>query len=379
MPDVLIVAGEPSGDVLGGELAGALLGFRPDLRFFGATGPALEAAGAERVVSTSTLSVMGLTEVLGHLPTALRAMRKLEREAVARGVAGAVLVDSPDFNLRLAGRLAGHGIPVVQYVAPTVWAWRPGRIRILRKAVRRVLLTLPFEPAIYAGTGVDAVYVGHPAADQIPRPLPDRDAVAERAGLPVEARWVALLPGSRKAELTRLGVPFSRVASRIAREVPDVAFLAPVAAGVPAAAVAAALAGGPPVVLVREGRLEALGHCQAAVAASGTASLELALLGIPHVVAYRVSALTFGAARLLVRVEHAALPNLIAGRTVVPEFLQDALEPEAVAAPVLTWLGDEDARAEVVRELAGVAEAVGAPGVAGRAARATLDALDLAF
>ncbi|MGH7550564.1 MAG: lipid-A-disaccharide synthase [Gemmatimonadota bacterium] len=379
MPDVLIVAGEPSGDILAGELVLAARRLRPVIRCFGATGPTLEAAGAERIVPTSTLSVMGLTEVVGRLPAAVRAMRRLERAALERSAIGAVLVDSPDFNLRLAGRLSRRGIPVVQYVAPTVWAWRPGRTRALERAVRRVLLTLPFEAEAFSGSDIDAVYVGHPAIDRIPRPLPDREAVADRAGLPVAARWVALLPGSREPELARLGAPFAKAAARIAERVSDVAFLAPVAAGVAAGMVGEALAGGPSVTLVERDRLDAIGHCQAAIAASGTASLELALLGVPHVAAYRVSALTFAAARLLVRVEHVALPNLIAGKTVVPELLQGAVQPVAMAAPILTWLGDEDAREEVVVELAGVREAVGPPGVAERAARAALDAMDLAL
>ncbi len=379
MPDVLIVAGEPSGDILAGELVLAVRRLRPDIRFFGATGPTLEAAGAERIVPTSTLSVMGLTEVVGRLPAAVRAMRRLERAALERSAIGAVLVDSPDFNLRLAGRLSRRGIPVVQYVAPTVWAWRPGRTRALERAVRRVLLTLPFEAEAFSGSDIDAVYVGHPAIDRIQRPLPDREAVADRAGLPVAARWVALLPGSREPELARLGAPFAKAAARMAERVSDVAFLAPVAAGVAAGMVGEALAGGPSVTLVERDRLDAIGHCQAAIAASGTASLELALLGVPHVAAYRVSALTFAAARLLVRVEHVALPNLIAGKTVVPELLQGAVQPVAMAAPILTWLGDEDAREEVVVELAGVREAVGPPGVAERAARAALDAMDLAL
>ncbi|MGH7572508.1 MAG: lipid-A-disaccharide synthase, partial [Gemmatimonadota bacterium] len=183
MPNVLIVAGEPSGDVLAGELVLAARRLRPDVRFFGATGPTLEAAGSERVVPTAALSVMGLTEVVGRLPAAFRAMRRLERAAVERSAIGAVLVDSPDFNLRLARRLARRRIPVVQYVAPTVWAWRPGRMRILERAVRRVLLTLPFEAEAYSGSDVDAIYVGHPAADRIPRPLPDREAIADRTGL----------------------------------------------------------------------------------------------------------------------------------------------------------------------------------------------------
>jgi len=154
-------------------------------------------------------------------------------------------------------------------------------------------------------------------------------------------------------------------------------FVAPVAPGVDPCRVAESLSGGAPVTLVQDGRHEVLAHCVAAVAASGTASLELALLGVPHVVAYRVSALTWRAARLLVRVDHVALPNLIAGKAIVPEFLQGAVRPPAIAEPVLTWLADEDARAEVVRELAQVREAIGPPGVAGRAARETLDAFGL--
>jgi lipid-A-disaccharide synthase len=379
VPDVLIVAGEPSGDALAGELVRAAGEMRPDVRFFGATGPELESAGAERVLPTSTLSAMGLTEVVGKLPAALKALSTLERAAVERPAAGAVLVDSPDFNLRLARRLARRGVPVVQYVAPTVWAWRRGRIRAVRRYVRRLLVTLPFEAEAYREVGVDAVYVGHPAADRIPRPLPPRSEVAQRAGLPASRRWVALLPGSRAAELQRLGGPFAAAAARIDARVPDAAFLAPVAPGVDLERVAEALSGGPPVALVRHNRHEVLAHCVAAVAASGTASLELALLGVPHVVAYRVSAVTWGAARLLVRVDHVALPNLIAGKAIVPEFLQGAARAAAIASPVLTWLADEAARAEVVRELTLVGEAIGPPGVAGRAAREALDALGLAL
>ena len=379
MPDVLIVAGEPSGDALAGELVRAASELRPDVRFFGATGPELESAGAERVLPTSTLSTMGLTEVVGKLPAALKALSTLERAAVERPAAGAILVDSPDFNLRLARRLARRGVPVVQYVAPTVWAWRRGRTRAVRRYVRRLIVTLPFEAEGYREAGVDAVYVGHPALDRIPRPLPARSEVAARAGLPSGRRWVALLPGSRAAELERLGGPFAAAAARIAARVPDAAFLSPVAPGVDPERVAEALTGGPAVALVQRGRHEVLAHCVAAVAASGTASLELALLGVPHVVAYRVSALTWGAARLLVRVDHVALPNLIAGKAIVPEFLQGAARAAAIAGPVLTWLADEAARAEVVRELTRVREAIGPPGVAGRAAREALNALALAL
>lgn len=379
MPDVLIVAGEPSGDALAGELVRAAGELRPDVRFFGVTGPELEGAGAERVLPTSTLSAMGLTEVLGRLPAALSALRRLERAALERPAAGAVLVDAPDFNLRLARRLARHGLPVVQYVAPTVWAWRRGRIRAVRRAVRRLLVTLPFEAESFRGAGVDVVHVGHPAADRIPRPLPPRAEVAARAALPADRRWVALLPGSRATELDRLGGHFAAAAARIAERVQDVTFLAPVAPGVDPERVAGSLSGGPRVALVRHDRHAVLAHCAAALAASGTASLELALLGVPHVVAYQVSPATWQAARLLVHVEHVALPNLIAGKTIVPEFLQGRVEAASIAGPVLTWLADEAAREDAVRELDAVRVAVGPSGVADRAARSALDALGLAL
>lgn len=378
MPEVLIVAGEPSGDALAAELVEAAREIAPGVGYFGATGPELERAGAERVVATSELAVMGLVEVVRHLPAVWRAMGRLEEAAAERRPAGAILVDSPDFNLRLAARLHRLGVPVVQYVSPTVWAWRAGRVATLERNVRRLLLTLPFEAEVYAGTGVDAVYVGHPAADRIPDPPAPRAAVAARWRLPEGAPWVALVPGSRAGELARMGPLLAATAARIREARPEVAFLAPVAPGVSPEAVLDALAGGPPVTAVDRDRFHALAHAAAAVATSGTASLELALLGVPHVVAYRMAGVTFQAARALVRVDHIALPNLIAGRRVVPEFVQSAATPDAVAAPVLTWLSEAAAAADARQALEDVKAAVGPPGTARRAAMAALEALGLA-
>ncbi|HUP02267.1 MAG TPA: lipid-A-disaccharide synthase [Gemmatimonadota bacterium] len=373
------MAGEPSGDQLGGELAEAVIRMRPDVRFFGATGPALEAAGAERVIATGELSVMGLTEVARTLPAAWRAIGRLEREAADRRPAGAILIDAPDFNLRLARRLHSRGIRVVQYVSPTVWAWRPGRVDVIARTVRRLLVTLPFELQTYEGTGVDTVYVGNPAVDRVAAAIPlPREAVARELGVDPAAPWVALLPGSRRSEIERLGPRFAAAAATILESVPAAEFFAPVAPGLDPPEVARALSGGPPVRLAPAGRRNAaLAHAAAAITASGTASLELALLGVPHVVAYRVSPLTWGIARLLVRTEHVALPNLILGRRVVPELLQGAARPEALAAPIVTWLEDPQARAAVQVDLAAVGRALGPPGVARRAARAALEALGL--
>ena len=378
IPEILIAAGEPSGDALAAELVRAAASIAPDVRFFGMTGPELEAAGAERVVASEAIAVMGLVEVVGRLPAAWRALAELEATTVGRGAAGAILVDSPDFNLRLARRLARRGIPVVQVVSPTVWAWRPGRIGILRRAVRRLLVTLPFEAQVYRGTGVDAVYVGNPVVDRVPVSPAPRDTVARRIGAVAAAPWVAILPGSRASELARIGPILARAARHVREAVPTIEIVVPVAPGVDPDAVQRALAEGPPVRLVTDGRFEALAHCEVGIAKSGTGSLELAVLGVPHVVAWAGAPVTWWAARLLVRgIEHVALPNLIAGKRVVPEFLQGAARPQAIAAPVITWLTRPEARAEALGELAAVREALGPPGFANRAARAALEALEV--
>ncbi|MDX1661945.1 MAG: lipid-A-disaccharide synthase, partial [Gemmatimonadota bacterium] len=266
-------------------------------------------------------------------------------------------------------------VPVVQYVAPTVWAWRSGRVKTIRRHVRRLLVTLPFEPEVYAGSGVDAVYVGNPAADRIPADPPAKAEVADRLGADADVPWVGLVPGSREAEIGRMGPLLAAAGMRVREACPSAELVVPLAPGVEAATVADALEDAPAVRVVSEKRLEALSACQAAIATSGTVSLELALLGVPHAVAYRTSTVEWAIARALVHVDHVALPNLIAGRTVVPEYLQSAATPEALAAPVVTWLAEPEARAAVVAELAAVQEAVGPSGTAGRAATAALEAL----
>ncbi len=337
----------------------------------------MEAAGARRVMAASEIAAMGIAEVAGRLMAARRALSNLEVEAVARGAAGAILVDAPDFNLRLAERLARRGIPVVQVVSPTVWAWRKGRIRTLERSVRRLIVTLPFEVDVYEGTGVDAVYVGNPVADRVPAVPPRRADVADAIGAVAAAPWLAVLPGSREAELKRIGPLLARAARIVLNAVPNAELVVPVAPGVNPALVEASLEGAAPLHLVTEGRFEALSLCEAGLVKSGTGSLELAGLNVPHVVAWAGAPLSWWVGRLLVRVEHVALPNLIAGRRVVPEFLQGAARPEAIAAPVVKWLTDPGAWADAAGALTRVREALGPRGWAPRAARAALDALGL--
>lgn len=347
----------------------------PGTHFFGMTGSALEAAGAERVADSESIAAMGITEVVGRIPAARRALDLLAEEAARRGAVGAILVDAPDFNLRLAARLSARGIPVVQVVSPTVWAWRKGRVRTIARHVRRLVLTLPFEVEVYRGTGVDAVYAGNPVMDRVPSIPPARAEVANAIGAVAAAPWVALLAGSRAAELARIGPILARTARLVREAVPTVEFVAPVAPGVDPARVETALAEAPPVRLVTDRRFEALALCEAGIVKSGTGSLEMAALGVPHVLAWAGARLTWWVGRNVARVKFVGLPNLIAGRQVVPEFLQGAARPERIAPPIVTWLTNPDARAEAAGELALVRDALGPPGFAHRAARAALEAL----
>ena len=377
MADVLIVAGEPSGDAIGAELVSAARRMEPSICFFGAVGPALEDAGAERVVATRELTALGLTEILPRLPVIWRAMQRLEQAAVDRQTIGAILIDSPDFNLRLARKLGRRSVPVVQYVSPTVWGWRPGRVSAIEKSVRRVLLTLPFEAEFYRDSRVDAVYVGHPALDRIPIDLGNRESVATRLGLIASRRWVALLPGSRASELARMGPLLAESAARIRQQIPDIELMTMVAPGLDASTVAAALAGVARLKLVETDRHIALGHCDAAIATSGTVSLELAMLGVPHVVAYRLSRITYAIAKRMARVRWIALPNLIADRAIVPELIQRDAQPRRLAEPVIEWLENDAARATIRQELQRVCQTLGPPGVAERAVRAALSAFGI--
>jgi len=375
--EVLIVAGEPSGDAIGAELVDAARRVAPTVHFFGAVGPALESAGAEHVVATREITALGLVEVVPRLPAIRRAMRRLERAAADRQTIGAILIDSPDFNLRLARKLGRRSVPVVQYVSPTVWGWRPGRVATIEKRVRRVLLTLPFEAEFYRDSRVDAVYVGHPALDRIPTDLGSRESVATRFGLTASRRWVALLPGSRAGELARMGPLLAETATRLRQQVPDIELMTMVAPGLDPSAITTALAGVAGLKLVETDRHIALGHCDAAIATSGTVSLELALLGVPHVVAYRLSNITFAIAKRMARVRWIALPNLIADRAIIPELIQRDAQPRQLAEPVIEWLENDDARAAIRQELQRVSQTLGPPGVAERAARAALSAFGI--
>jgi lipid-A-disaccharide synthase len=352
--ELMVVAGEASGDLHAADVLSELRRRRPELRAFGMGGPRLEAAGLQRLFDAREISVMGIAEVLPRLPRIWRVFRELVRAARERRPAAALLVDVPDFNLRLARKLRRLGVPVVFYVSPTVWAWRRGRVRQIARDVDRMLCILPFEEDFYREHGVRARYVGNPVVEQVPPPgAPEtfRRALGLEPGRPT----LALLPGSRPSELHRLLPAMVESAALLARERPELQIVVPVAPGLEPAPVEQAFAArGLRPTLVSGRAAEVVGAADVAVVASGTATLETALMLRPMVVVYRMSALSWAVGRLLVRVAFVSLVNLLSGRRLVPELLQSALRPEAVAAEVRRlWNpgADRDAQVDGLRAL----------------------------
>lgn len=338
---VAIVAGETSGDTLGAALIEALRARVPRAQFRGVAGPRMRAAGCEALADAHELAVMGLVEVLRHLPRLLRLRRRLAGEILAWRPDVFIGVDAPEFNLGLGRRLKGHGLTAVQYVSPQVWAWRQGRVRTMARACDLVLCLLPFEPQFYREHAVRAQFVGHPLADQIPL---QRAPAAARAALGIDAGapLVALLPGSRHGEIERLGAAYVAAADWLAQQRPALRFIAPMAN--PAARAAfepyARQAVHARIQLLDGQARTVLQAADAALVTSGTATLEALLCGCPMVVAYRVSALSARLLRTLklVRLPYFSLPNLLAGEPLVPEFFQEQVQPQQLGAAVLDAL-----------------------------------------
>jgi lipid-A-disaccharide synthase len=345
-----LVAGESSGDNLGAALIRALRARAPGSRFVGIAGPAMVAEGCEAWAPSDELALMGLFEVLHHLPRLWRLRRSVVRQFLAARPDVFVGIDAPEFNLNLAPALHEAGIRTVQYVSPQVWAWRQGRARRMVRFLDLVLCLLPFERQVYEREGLRAIFVGHPLADQLPL-APDRPAARASLGLPAGGQVVAVLPGSRVGEVTRLADDFAGAIAWLAQRRPDLRFVAPMASGRTGSLFAQALARRAPGVTVQviEGRsLATLAAADVALVASGTATLESLLCKTPMVVAYRLGWLTAWALRSfrLLKAPHFAQPNLLAGRRVVPELAQREVRPERLGPEIERWL---DQPGEVVR------------------------------
>ncbi len=345
VPRIGLVAGEASGDTLGGGLIAAIRESVPGARFMGVAGPRMIAAGCEPWYRSEELSVMGLAEVMRHLPRLVRLRRDLKHRFVAAGLDMLVGIDSPDFNLPLEEALKRAGVPTVQYVSPQVWAWRQSRVASIRKAADRILCLLPFETEFYEAHGVDARFVGHPLADEVPM---DTDVAEARSalGLDLQRPCLALLPGSRGAEIARLAGPFLDTARWMLARRPELQVTAGLANESTAAEFREKVRAGrldpPPDIHIGRAR-EVMAAADVVLTASGTASLETMLTKRPMVVAYIVSSVTHGLVRLLGfrQLEHFALPNLLAGQRVVPEFLQGDVRADVLGPALESYLDGE--------------------------------------
>jgi len=333
----------------GAQLLEALRRRDPLLDFFGVGGERMRAAGCDTVVDAKDLAVVGITEILSHLPKIWGLFRRLIAEADKRRPDLAIVIDSPAFNWRVARQMRKRGIPVVYYVCPQFWAWRQGRVRLLRKYVNKALVIFPFEEKFYRDRGVDATFVGHPLAD-LPRPQITRGDYARQHSLDPEKPWITLMPGSRVKEV-RTNLPTILESAAMLGSAYE--FLLPVAPTLERQWLQGLIPGNVPLRLVPEA-VPGLAHSRAGIIASGTATVEAAIMGTPFVMVYRVSPLTYLLGRPRVKVQHFAMVNLIAGREVVPELVQKNFTAEKVVAKVREILPDGAARTRMIEGLAEV-------------------------
>jgi lipid-A-disaccharide synthase len=357
---IALVAGEASGDALGAALIEALRRKYPVAQFAGVAGPRMKAAGCTAWHDIEELSVMGLTEVVSSLPRLWRLRASLRRQILEWRPDVFVGVDYKEFNLGLAKQLKREGLPTVQYVSPQVWAWRQGRVRTIGASVDLVLCLFPFEPAFYREHGVRAAFVGHPLADQIPLEVRPDKARAE-LGIDPSARVLAILPGSRRAEVERLADEFAGAAELLARQFPGLVCIAPMVTPALRAVFAAHCARRAPHAAVKllDGQArQALAAADVVLVASGTATLEAALSKRPMVVAYKLGAITAFLLRRfgIIKVKHFSQPNLLAGTELVPEFFQEAANAANLAAALARWLTRPDAVAQLQQQYSALHE-----------------------
>jgi len=353
---ILISAGEASGEMYGAQLIDALRQKEPSLDFFGVGGDRMRASGCETVVDARNLSVVGITEILSHLPKIYRLFRKLIQEADKRSPDLAIVIDSPAFNWRVARKMRERGVPVVYYVCPQFWAWRQERVKLLRRHVNKALVIFPFEEKFYRDRGVDASFVGHPLSE-LPLPAIPREEYARQQKLDPAKHWITIMPGSRGKEV-RMNLPTILEAVRVLG--PTYEFLLPVAPTLNRDFIADFVGSVPGVHLVPES-LPALHHSRAGIIASGTATVEAAMMKLPFLMVYRVSKLTYLLGKPRVKVPFFAMVNLIAGEKIVAELVQHDFTVQNVVERVRELLIDGPVRVKMIADLTRVRRCLQGP------------------
>ncbi len=372
---VMIVAGEASGDLHGGNLVREMCRIDPDISFYGVGGKRMRTEGVELLADAADMAVVGLTEVFFKLGSILRVMCRLKASLTRERPDLVILIDYPDFNLSIAHAARRHGIKVLYYISPQVWAWRKGRIDTIRKSVDRMAVILPFEENFYREAGVDVTFVGHPLLDEVKTKYPRAEAL-KRFGLKDEAITVGILPGSRQSEVARL-LPEMLGACRILTDkLSPLQFVLPLAGTLDPDSIRDILRQFPVKVnVIRDEIYDVIAVSDAVIVASGTATLETALLETPMVVAYKVSAFSYAVGRRFISVDHISLVNIIAGRTVVPELIQDDATPERIATEVRELIVQQGKTREMKAALSEISGKLGTPGASQRTARIACDML----
>ncbi len=368
MKRVLMIAGETSGDIYGAELARHLYPLAP-LSIAGIGGKRMREAGVDILYDSSEISVVGLSEILPRLRAILRAYRIVTRLIRSRGVDSLILIDYPGFNIRVAGVAQRYGIPVIYYISPQIWAWKKGRLRLLAQRVKKMIVILPFEEAIYKEAGVDCSFIGHPLIDEVlnTRPL---EETFHRYGLAKDQPVIGLFPGSRIGEVSALLPDILKAVRILKDDNPQIQFVMAVADSLDIQQIHETLFGSSlDVRMIRGEANDVLNICDIIIAASGTITLQAALLEKPMVILYKLSPITHAIARLLVQVRHIGLVNILAGRRIVPELLQKEVTPDQIAAEAKKMLYDKDYYARIKKDLHDVRIKMGPPGASERAAR----------
>ncbi|MBI5454451.1 MAG: lipid-A-disaccharide synthase [Deltaproteobacteria bacterium] len=372
---IFIVCGEESGDLHGSSLISALRSLNPGIEFAGMGGERMRRLGLKGPDSKE-VSVVGAIEVIGKLPKIWDTFKTLKAMLSAERFDCVVLIDFPDFNLKIAKEAKRLGVPVIYYISPQVWAWRKGRVKTIASLVDKMLVVFPFEVPIYKKAGVDVEYVGHPLLDVVDSGI-DKAASRKSLGLRASSTVVALLPGSRTGEIERLLLPMLKAGEIIAKGLKErPSFVIPAANSIDDGLLDRYLKGAPiDVKVVRNSMHAALRAADAAIVASGTATLETALIGSPMVIIYRMAPVSYAIAKALVGVKDVGLPNIVAGKRIVAELIQNEATPERIAEETLAILNDERRRASIEAAYNDVRKSLGGKGAAERAAKAVLAAI----
>lgn len=373
---VMIVAGEASGDIYGADLAQKALLLDPGLHFFGIGGEKMREAGVKTLVDSAAMAVMGLVEVVKHFSVISSAFLKLKNILQKDPPELLILIDYPGFNLRLAKVAKSAGVKVLYYISPKVWAWKAGRIQTIAATVDRMAVIFPFEVPLYEKKGVPVTFVGHPMLDLVNVNMLQTEA-AESFGLNPARKIIGLFPGSRRSEIERILPAIIGAAQLLQSRFPDVQFVIPLASTLNEDDILPALKrSGITAIITRQRIHDLIRACDAIISVSGTVTLEIALIGTPMVIIYRLAPLSYQVARRVVKIEHIGLCNIVAGRSLVKELIQDHASPEAIAAEITTIITDSVYRAKMTTNLATIREKLGGGGAAARTASLALDIIN---